>query len=93
MTAAAGDHETAARKLEIAVRSAGVGPRFAAALSAWMIRQARSVSGLDYSLIDYRGMGLAASQLSFEWWLEPQRTVVALTELWWRNLALIANHA
>jgi polyhydroxyalkanoate synthase len=93
MTAAAGDHETAARKLEIAVRSAGVGPRFAAALSAWMIRQARSVSGLDYCLIDYRGVGLAASQLSLEWWLEPQRTVAALTELWWRNLALIANHA
>jgi polyhydroxyalkanoate synthase len=58
-----------------------------------MIRQARSVGGVDYSLIDYQGVGLAAARLGVEWWLEPQRTAAALTELWWRNLALIANHA
>jgi polyhydroxyalkanoate synthase len=89
MTATSRDQGTAAPTLEFA----GLGPRLAVALYEWMIRQTRSVSGLDYSLIDYRGVGLAANQLSFEWWLEPQRTVVALTELWSRNLALIANHA
>jgi polyhydroxyalkanoate synthase len=93
MTGAATEEETAARTLELAARLTGVGLRFAAALSAWTICQTRSVSGLDYCLIDYQGVALAATRLGFEWWLEPQRTVAALTELWGQNLALVAKHA
>ena len=51
------------------------------------------MSGLDYSLIDYHGVASAAARLNLEWWLEPQRMVAGLTELWWRNVSLIANHA
>jgi len=93
MTTAPEDRTTSADTVEIAARLAGVWPRLALALASWTIRQTRAVSGLDYSLIDYRGVASAATRLSLEWWLEPQRALTALAELWSRNLALTAHHA
>ena len=74
-------------------RLAGLGPRSALALAEWLIGQARAVGGLDYSLIDYQGLACAAARFNLEWWLEPQRSVAALTELWWRHLSLVADQA
>src|SRR5262245_19563363 len=93
MTTAPENQRTSANTLEIAARLAGVGPRLAVAHAGWMIRQTRAVSGLDYSLIDYRGVASAAARLNLEWWLEPQRALAALAELWSRNLSLTAYHA
>jgi len=90
MTAATNGH---ANSFATAGRLAGLGPRSALALSEWLIGQARAVGGLDYSLIDYQGVASAAVRFNLEWWLEPQRSVAALGELWWRNLSLIANQA
>jgi polyhydroxyalkanoate synthase len=93
MKAPSHDQAPATHTAELAVRLAGLCPRLALALSECIIRQARAVGGLDYSLIDYQGVASAAARLHLQWWLEPQRMVAALTELWWRNLPLIANHA
>jgi poly[(R)-3-hydroxyalkanoate] polymerase subunit PhaC len=90
MTAAPQYQGTRADALEIAGRLAAMGPHFAATLSEWVIRQTRAVNGLDYSLIDYWGVASAATRLGLEWWLEPQRALAALTELWSRNLSLLA---
>ena len=93
MTASSKDRTSAVETTELARRLARLWPRLALATWEWAIRQSRAVGGLDYSLIDYEGVASAAARLSLEWWLEPPRTVAALTELWWRDFSLIANHA
>jgi polyhydroxyalkanoate synthase len=67
-------------------------PRLAIALSDYIIRQTRQVSGLDYSLVDYRGVASAATRFNLEWWIDHQRALPAFMDLWWSNLALIASH-
>jgi len=93
MKAPSHDQAPASHTAELAARLAGLCPRLALALSECITRQARAVSGLDYSLIDYQGVASAAARLNLEWRLEPQRMLAGLTELWWRNISLIANHA
>src|SRR5262245_26815824 len=90
MTAAPHSHSNS---FATAGRLAGLGPRSVLALSEWLIGQARALGGLDYSLIDYQGVVAAAARFNIEWWLDPQRSVAALSELWWRNLSLVANQA
>jgi polyhydroxyalkanoate synthase len=93
VTAAAADQGTSTNAVEITARLADAWPRFAVAFFEWSIRQSQAVNGLGYSLIDYRGVASAATRLGLEWWLEPQRTFGALTELWSRNLSLLAYDA
>ena len=75
------------------MRLAALWPRLTLTVGQWAISQWRAAGGLDYSLIDYQGVTLAAAQFSLEWWLAPDHAVAALTELWRRNLLLIANQA
>ena len=93
MTASSKDRTSAVETTELARRLAGLWPRLALATWGWAVRQSRAVGGLDYSLIDYEGVASAAARLGLEWWLDPPRTVAALTELWWHDFSLIANRA
>ena len=77
----------------LALPWASVFPRLAMALSDYVIRHTRQMSGLDYCLIDYRGVASAATRFNLEWWIDHQRALAALTDLWWSNLARIASPA
>jgi polyhydroxyalkanoate synthase len=91
MTATSQDHRTSADPVELAVRMAGLWPRLSLAAAQAAVTQARAISGVDYSLIDYRGVGSAAWRFGLEWWLDPQRALAQSTDLWRRNLALITQ--
>jgi len=93
MADTAQDQATPTVAIQLAARLAGLWPRLVLVLTQAATRQCRAASGLDYSLIDYQGVLSAAYRFGLEWWLEPQRAMFAQSEMWWRHIALIAEHA
>ncbi len=84
---------TPAEPFGLALRLSFLLPRLSLALANTAVRQARAVSGIDYSLIDYQGLISAAARFGLEWWSAPQRAIAAQSELWLRSMALICGHA
>jgi polyhydroxyalkanoate synthase subunit PhaC len=78
---------------ELAARMAGLGPRLVLALMQTAFRQSRVACGLDYSLIDTRGIAETAYRFGLEWWLEPQRVFAAQSEYWCHTIAFLEEHA
>src|SRR5262245_2014782 len=66
--------------------------RLAFAIWQASCRQLREVSGIDYTLIDFRGMAEAASGFMLAWWLNPVRAYAAQTDLARRSLSLLDRH-
>ena len=83
-----GDTSAAPHLLALTARLMSLLPRLGLAISRVSYRQLWEVTGVDYSLIDYHGLLMAAGQFTLAWWLEPFRTVGAQAELAARCISL-----
>jgi hypothetical protein len=63
-------------------------PRLGAATLRASYRQFGEVTGLDYSLIDYKGVFAAAAQFALAWWREPLHALKSQADLAARSLSL-----
>jgi polyhydroxyalkanoate synthase subunit PhaC len=81
------DDAVPADALAVTARMGSLWPRLALAMTVVGCRKLREVTGLDYSLIDYQGLGAAAWRFALASWLRPARVFQAQVELLTRTLS------